>query len=321
MANLLLSPKFSDSPGGAFQQQVRPWMSTATILASRMQRRDQIRNAFASRSLAGFGYGVSGLGMTADEARRILAVGTYGGTYTQAQVDEAQRVYYGAPAVAATATTAAQPAVTGAYYQQESVIRGAMQQDCGSDPISPQVTLMSSPTCQPTDNVCIALLQRIEEYNNALQRDSVKKWERAWCEKQNCQNMGSSGYPRNCAALYPAVAIPPKPVYADERAILQQGGIVTGYSNQPIGTTVVAGAQSRPIPPPQTPATPNAAPPKQTADGTQPGVVPTGGGTSSAATRILDSMQQDVSIGDDSFPMWMLLAAGVAAFMFMKGRG
>lgn len=316
MANLLLSPKFSDAPGGAFQQQVRPWMSTATILASRMQRRDRIRNAFSTRSLAGFGYGVSGLGMTADEARRILAVGTYGGTYTQAQVTEAQRVYYGTPA------TAAAPATTGAYYQQESVIRAAQQQDCGSDPVSPQVTLMSSPTCQPTDNVCIALLQQIEEYNNALQRNSVKSWERAWCEKQNCQNNGSPGYPRNCAALYPAVAIPPKPVYADERAILQQGGIVTGYSSQPIGTTVVQTGPAAPPPPPaKTPATNNAAPPKQTADGTQPGVVPTGGGTSSAATRILDSMNQDVSVGDESFPMWMLLAAGVAAFMFMKGRG
>jgi hypothetical protein len=255
--------------------------------------------------------------MTADEARRILAVGTYGGTYTQAEVNAAQAVYYGSRA------TATAPAVVGAYYQEPSVIRASQGADCGADPIQPQVTLMSSPTCQPTDNVCVALLQRIEEYNNALQRNSVKTWERAWCAKQNCQNQGSPGYPRNCDALYPAVPIPPKPVYADERAILQQGGIVTGYSNQVIGTTSVtqAGTPTLPPPPPaKTPATPNPAPPKQTADGTQPGIVPTGGGTSSAANRILDSMQQDVSVGGEAFPMWMLVAAGLAAFMIIKGK-
>lgn len=171
-----------------------------------------------------------GLGMTAEEARRILSVGTYGGTYTQAQVDEAHGVYYG------TATT------KGAY--SGGTVDNPSQQtpQCGTIPEYPDITLMSSPQCSGLDPQCINLLEQIAQWNNAMQREAGQQWNRAVCKRNACLNGTPPG---TCDSQYPSVAIPAKPTYPDARAILQRNGTVVGYSNQPIGTigtaVVVAG--------------------------------------------------------------------------------
>lgn len=133
---------------------------------------------------------------------------------------------------------------------------------CGPDPGPAQVTLMSSPNCSPMDTVCVLLNQQIEEYNNALQINSTKLWERAWCEKQNCQNQGTPGYPRDCNSIYPTVSVPPQPSYPGAQAILQSGGLVTGYGTAPIGSygggsaTGSTGGYTPPPPPPTPVQTP-----------------------------------------------------------------
>ncbi len=164
-----------------------------------------------------------GLGMTMDEARTILTWGTAGG-YTPEQVAEANRMYYGGTAAGGYQATVQ----TASAY-------------CGPEPTQPSVSLMSSPNCSPTGTECVQLLQLIEEYNNALQRNAMQSYLRAGCERQNCQNQGAAGYPRDCMALYPAVQVPAQPVYPGAVSVQQTGGWVTGYGTQPIGSTTQYG--------------------------------------------------------------------------------
>lgn len=162
-----------------------------------------------------------GLGMTSEEARRILSVGTYGGTYTQAQVDEAQRVYYG------TATT------PGAYQQAVAAQPSASTGDCGAFPVRPKYTVMSTPTCGPMDNACQVLAGQIAGYNASLAAASLAKYQHDVCVHNACRNgQGASG----CDSQYPPVNIQAKPIYPDARAILVDNTYVMGYSDQPIGT-------------------------------------------------------------------------------------
>ena len=166
-----------------------------------------------------------GLGMTAEEARRILSVGTYGGTYTQAQVDEAHGVYYG------TATT------PGAYQAATGGQTGGS--NCPPMPEYPDSTVMSTPTCQPMDFDCQRLAGQIEVYNLAVIAKANAFYQRAVCVHNECLN-GRDG--SVCATRHPTPAVPSQPIYPDARAILSRNGAVAGYSNQPIGTVNNAGS-------------------------------------------------------------------------------
>lgn len=147
--------------------------------------------------------------LTVEEARVILASGS-----PADRMAEAQKVYYD-------------------WYNAN---RTASPASCGADPQQSSVSLMSSPLCQPTNTVCISLLQQIEEYNLALAKQAENNWNKAWCEKQNCLNQGTAGYPRDCGSLFPRVNVPPQPVYPDAKSILQQGGVVVGYSSDKVGS-------------------------------------------------------------------------------------
>jgi hypothetical protein len=168
-----------------------------------------------------------GLGMTTEEARSILAVGTYGGTYTQAQVTEAHGVYYG------TSTT------TGAY--STAVAAQPSVQNCPPLPEYPDATLMSSPACTPMEGACIALLGDIVRFNGTIIAKANNAYHRAVCKHNACLN----GTPQSaCDTQYPDTPIGTRPVYPDARAVLQRNGTVIGYSNQPIGTINNAGTAS-----------------------------------------------------------------------------
>lgn len=256
--------------------------------------------------------GIAGLGMTVDEAKNILM---NSGAYDAATVAQANQLYYGstqAGSYQASVTQAAQPSAA----------------SCGMYPDQPSVVLMSTPQCGPSDSQCISTAALIQQYNAALAQRSNAYWQRAVCERNNCLNAGTPGYPRDCNSLFPDVYVPPQPNSPQSTGVYQTGGVATGYAPTGTGYGTVTGGYVPPAPKPtnqvvdSTPVTTTA--PNQTKPpNAQPGEVPTSNNTSTAQDLThqlgagLDTISQATGLGSTTI---LLIGAGLLAFMVMNKK-
>lgn len=105
-----------------------------------------------------------------------------------------------------------------------------------SFPSTPEpVVIMSGRDCSPLDGPCIATNGLIQEYNNALHNNAMAAWNKRICQSNNCLNVGTAGYPRDCDALFP-MRPANQPISLGSVGIVSDNGTITGFSNAPIGT-------------------------------------------------------------------------------------
>lgn len=123
-----------------------------------------------------------------------------------------------------------------------------------SFPSTPEpVVIMSGRDCSPLDGPCIATNQQIQEYNTALHNNAMAAWNKRICQSNNCLNVGTAGYPRDCDALFP-MRPAVQPISPGSVGLISNNGAVTGYSSAPIGTDYNRPAVAPPAPPAVAPA-------------------------------------------------------------------
>lgn len=258
--------------------------------------------------------GIAGLGMTVDEAKNILM---NSGAYDAATVAQANQLYYGSTqsgSYQASVTQASQPSAA----------------SCGSYPSQPSVVLMSTPQCGPSDSQCISTAALIQQYNLALAQRAEAYWQRAVCERNNCLNAGTPGYPRDCASLFPDVYVPPQPSSPQSVAVYQTGGVATGYAPTGTGYGTVTGGYVAPAVVKPTnvvmedkPAVTTTAPNQTKPPNAQPGEIVTSNQTSTA-----QDLNKQLASGFDAIyeatglgaPTVMLIGAGLLVFMLMNKK-
>lgn len=146
-----------------------------------------------------------------------------------------------------------------------------------SFPSTPEpVVIMSGRDCSPLDLPCINTNAAIAEYNNALHNNAMAAWNKRICQSNNCLNVGTAGYPRDCDALFP-MRPANQPISPGSVGIVSDNGTITGFSSAPIGTDYNRPAVAPPAPPAVAPAPPAPVPTVQQQSGLVPAGTPPAG--------------------------------------------
>lgn len=286
-----------------------------------------------SVGLSGMG---SGMGMTAEEARVMLATGNG----TAEQLKAANVAYYG-PQVAGAAHT------SGGYYgSNPSVIAAAN----GGGEIVPQPpypgnseplpNLYPMENCDPMDGACQVRNKQREVSNQILTNNARNQYNRDMCEYDYALNVNQSGntsLPHVCAqytimAVPPAPGVPSTPVSSGGQVMAAVMGQTV--NNTPSGTTPVYAPQTTPtLPNNQAQAAVVTNRPNQTVPpNPSPGTVPINPLPSTAQTLLMSSVNGtappvDNKTSGDPFgilsgelwgiPEWILLAGGAVVLVLL----
>lgn len=287
----------------------------------------------------GIPFGLSGLGMTAEEAQVMLATGN--GTPEQLKV--ANILYYGPQVPGATHTS-------GGYYgSQPSVVAAngggntIAQPDYPGDAETPP-NLYAMEDCLPMDGACMQRNIQRETANQILTINARNAYNRSMCEYNyalNVNETGNTSWPYECGqyiqmAVPAAPGVPSTPVTASGQVLAAVIGQTV--TNKPSGTTPVYPSQTSTaerLPNNQTQAAASTGKPNQSVPpNPSPGTVPISPITSAAQKLTTSTINGTAPAVDDKtegdpfdimtdkiwgVDAWILLAgAGVAAFLYMK---